>query len=268
MKLSRLIKEYRRRADDRVTPGAYADDDTITEWFNEAENEACIRAHLLKDDVSEDLCVIALRDNVIEYPLDPRVLDVDTCRIPDRQFPLERADYEEIIYWAERKQELRAGGEPTRYAVVEGPSGFRGGSRFSACSADYHGRRLLIDRPPNIAVFKQLFLIVDRLPLKAMATPTADGRTDPEPEINRDFHYQLILWPLHISFDGRDQDRGDPQRAQNYEDRFEKVFGPRPNAATMRKRLRHRATVVAPDTTFRANGNHYWRRYRPRPDTP
>jgi hypothetical protein len=268
--LSALMKDYRRRADDRALPNPYVDDALLTDWFNEAETEACIRARLLIDNDSV-LSTIQLKHDRVEYPLDSRILEIEHARIPGRTLPLQRCDYDEIAFDSQRKLERGNLGEPRQFALRDGPARFpESCRRFSTNNdeIDQHGLRLVLDRPPNTDLFKTISLVVRRLPLTPMAVPSLTGRpiVDPTPEINPQYHRYLVLWPLHLAFDGRDQDRGDPKRAQNYEDRFDAFFGKRPSADTERKRLRHRPTIIAPDSTFQASGNTSFRRYRPRPD--
>ena len=52
MTLEDLIHRFRVLSLDNVTPPFWADEDVI-DWLNEAQNEACIRARLIREDELE-----------------------------------------------------------------------------------------------------------------------------------------------------------------------------------------------------------------------
>jgi hypothetical protein len=56
---SDLVKKYRIDAEDRVVP-YFATTSMIVAWLNEAEEEAAIRAHLLREVSNPELCEIAV----------------------------------------------------------------------------------------------------------------------------------------------------------------------------------------------------------------
>ena len=72
MTLEDLIYRFRVLSLDNVTPPFWADEDVI-DWLNEAQNEACIRARLIREDELEAVCTIALTPGTHTYALNPLV---------------------------------------------------------------------------------------------------------------------------------------------------------------------------------------------------
>lgn len=250
--LSQLITRTRRRVDDKGTVKPFFDDAWMTDAFNEAQQEACIRARLLIDDETAECCVVTLDESAVEYELDARVLDVEHCRIPGRTRPMGRADYDMIAFEAERRLEKGQVGEPLEYALRDNNVGGA-------------GKRLVLDRPPNTDLFTELHLVVRRLPLADMVVPNLGHSPpiDPTPEINPQLHRSLIHWVAHVAYDSQDADKGDASKAEKALARFEAAFGVRLDANVERKRLRHRPSIVVPDSTFRGHGPGRYPRYRP-----
>lgn len=247
MKVSQIIAKWRLRADDRAAPYLYSDDDGI-DFLNEAMDEACIRARLLTDSSTPEICEITLDQAQTTYQLDPRVIEVDHARIDGLRAPLCRASFDSL---AERASPPpMPAGAPCRYAVQGLPQ---------------QGMELTLDRLPADQ-YTTLRLTVKRLQLVPLVMPDPnDISTDLEPEIARQLHLKLVLWMAHLAYDGRDADASNQQMSANYEARFERAFGKRRSANVIRKQLNHSPAVTRPD--IGPGGSPLRRsRYNPRAD--
>ena len=261
MVLSKIIQKFRARADDKVANPYFWDDDEATEFANEIVEEAVIRGRLITDNTTTDICQIALDDATLEYPLDPRVIDVEECFMklvtvdgePDRYRPLVRASYDSIAYDPLARP---APGRPFEYAVIEGNGG---------------GLSLVLSRLPRTDLYERLQLTVFRLPLQEMATPdpSADPPVDPTPEINPKLHRGIVWGMLWLAFETRDADKGDAVKAAKYEKKFTDMFGERESADVERKQLAHRATIMLQDGCGRrGRRGRFGTGYHPSPYDP
>jgi hypothetical protein len=84
------------------------------------------------------------------------------------------------------------------------------------------------------------------LRLEVFRYPLLEMEQGDEPEIAERHRAGLVHWVLKRCYETRDMEGSAPQRAALHEAEFEKLFGIRDNAETMRKRRRHRAPVVRP----------------------
>ena len=75
MTLEDLIRRFRVLSMDNVTPPFWAAED-VTDWLNDAQNEACIRARLIREDELEAVCRIALTPGTHTYALNPLVYEI------------------------------------------------------------------------------------------------------------------------------------------------------------------------------------------------
>lgn len=243
MKVSKLITEFRRRVDDQNTDPPLYDDGQIVDWLNEAMDEACIRGRLLTDSATADLCEIALVEGQAEYPLDPRIIEVTRVSIDDTRCDLDRIGIERL-----RASASTNNGLPTCYALEGLPE---------------QGMTLVLDRP-IAAQYDAMRIVVFRKQLVPLRIPVA-GPTpiDDTPEIAEQFHRGLLHWMLHLAYDTRDSDKGDVGRSDRHERKFIEIFGVRPSASVMRKRLRHDPAVTVPDIR---STRRFRTRYRPTVD--
>lgn len=234
MKLGDLIAEARRRLDDSAAPQLWTDA-FLTLAANEAQREACERSWLLYDKTTSALCQIALVEGQSEYPLDPRVIDVDMAKLQGARLPLERIT--EHQYDRELPVPI----------VQRPPKAFLTYSRGDTVI-------LVLDRPaPDPTTITtpytpQLNLNVYRRPLVAMVDPANDS-----PEISADKHMDLIYWMLYLAYNTRDSDAGDSDRAQTAGEQFTAAFGEKIDANVKRKQLAHGPPVC------RAEGTHHYR---------
>lgn len=226
-RVSQLLRDFRIRVDDRTEDYLWTDD-----WFidalNEAMDEACIRANLLHDDTTPDVCQLTVVADQTAYDLDPRVIDVLQVRLHTSRCTLDRMAYEQMVA-------LKAGsngvsGMPVGYAIE--------GSHES-------GLRLLLDRPIDPVAYPTIRMTVARLQLQPLRLPvTSPTPVDDTPEIASSLHRKLLHWVAHLAYDTRDSDAGAPQRAADAEAKFEAAFGKRQSAKNEKLRLRHRAIIV------------------------
>lgn len=202
MTLEELIAQYRIDAHDTAQP-YFASDLSVTEWLNEAQDEAVIRGRLIHESANEAVCRIAMEAGKSVYPLHEALYELDhvaflaegeTERTPVYLTSPENLD--RILYgWRDR------GGIP-KFAVQDDES-------------------IRLVPTPNQA--GTLILEGFRLPLADMVAPTDS------PEINGAHHRHLVNWALYRGFSIPDQEMIDPNRAALAERNFTEYFGTRPD---------------------------------------
>lgn len=212
MTLEDLIRRFRVAARDTVTPGQLFADEDITDWLNDAQEQASIRARLLRDDSTPAVTRIPLNVGTHTYRLHESVYELINVRL----IPASGADPCElsvqsrewldanIAYW-------RTPRRPAEF-VIQDDTSIRVVGTFSA------GDRIDIE--------------CYRTPLELMANDTD------EPEIHKSHHVHLIDWALHRAFSIPDAEAFDPDRAAKSESAFTRYFGPLPDA-DMRRTTRH-----------------------------
>jgi hypothetical protein len=203
MKLGELLAMVRRdELDDESTPYLWSNDSLI-EYAEDAENEACRRASLLRDATTTAICRITLVAGTASYDLDARVIRIRRARLPGKT-PLAPVTTAEL-------DERRPGwedetGEPTAY-LTDWETG-------------------AIRLYPNPTAVATLQLQVVRLPLAAM------NDTEDTPEIHARFHRDLRHWIVKRAFSKKDSETEDLKRAALAEERFAAAFGPPLSART------------------------------------
>lgn len=73
MTLRELINEVRNRLDDSVPPYLWSDIE-LTSMFNEAQNELCEKAGLLRDSITTAICQISVSSGTASYTIDTRIV--------------------------------------------------------------------------------------------------------------------------------------------------------------------------------------------------
>ena len=203
MNIEGLIKQFRTDADDAVMPYR-AEDEAVTGWLNEAEQEACIRARLLHESANSAVCQIAVTAGTAHYPLHPALYEIDYLAFKPtgdtRRFAVNLLSREELDRIEPGWRECT--GRP-EYAIQSDTA-------------------LRLAFTPDAA--GTLFMEGFRLPLAAMAA------ISDEPEINAAHHAKLVHWALHRAFSVPDSETIDPARAQLGERAFSQYFGLRPDA--------------------------------------
>ncbi|MEQ6437212.1 DUF6682 family protein [Comamonas sp. w2-DMI] len=205
MTLAELIASFRVDAMDRAEPYLW-DEDTVTRWLNEAQEEAAVRGRLLLDDSTPAVTTIAVQAGKASYALHPKVYEIAHLRwqpsaAPHRARPVVLVTRE----WMDRKH-----------------PGWRhrlDGDAMYAIQTERDLRLVPVPREDGVLVLEAY-----RLPLKPMG---CDGD---KPEIHAASHAYLVYWALYRAFSQPDADGFDPQRAAMAEAAFTKYFGARPDS--------------------------------------
>lgn len=210
MNLSGLIAQFRYDVADKAVPYLWSDDE-VTLWFNEAVNEAAIRARLIREDTNPDICVLNIQQDVTEYPLNQLITEIV---------------YVSMVY----------PGNPTMIPYIIGKTSTDelDGSRPYWRTQKYRPTALIIndtnvrtDCIPDTDY--TMNLEVYRLPLVDMAND------NDVPEINGIHHIHLVKWVKHRAYERQDADTQDLQKSAKFESQFTDMFGERPSA-DLRKR--------------------------------
>lgn len=204
MTLEELIRRFRVAARDTVTPGELFSDEDITDWLNDAQEEACIRARLIREDTNTDVTRIALTVGTHTYPLHESVYELINVRLVhasgDEPSELSVQSREwldaNIAYW-------RTPRRPAEFVIQDD-------TRIRVVGTFEDGDRIDLE--------------CYRLPLEKMA-----GDQD-EPEIHKAHHIYLVDWALHRAFSVPDVEVFDPKRAEQAERNFTAYFGLRPDS--------------------------------------
>lgn len=210
MTVAELRDVFRARLDDLVAPYLISDA-LFLDYLNEAEEEACIRAELLRDK-SSAFCSIAVTATDEEYTLDSSIFAIAKAYLVD------------------------AGNSKSALISTED-------SMLDVLDPNWRGRvekpKWFIHRDSSIELTPvpnddyTLKLEVYRLPIASMALDTDS------PEINRIYHRYLLYWALHRAYLVPDSDIFDERKAAQNESEFTKLFGFRPMANTRKKQYRN-----------------------------
>jgi hypothetical protein len=198
-----LRRRVRLLAQDTTLPYLWQDED-IDDWLNEAQQEAAIRARLLR-------ATPASHPALCEFSL---TAGETTIALPDQLY--------EISY-----QEWQSVGERRPLKLV---------SR-EWMDTTLPGWRAMPAAEPD-------YLVQDRQALEVVPAPSADGAVliegyrlpEPmdldadEPRIPLAHHIHLVQWALHIGYSLPDAETLNPGKSQTAEAEFTRYFGARPDA--------------------------------------
>jgi hypothetical protein len=195
--LSDLITLARIDLDDEAAPNRWSDEE-LEDAANEAVDEACRRARLLRDSTTTAICQIALTAGQTLAVLDPRVIRVERARIDGQVVPLSLKLMRDMDRCA-------AGWEDYENAIP------------TVAVVDYQSRVLrLVPGTEGVATLK---LTVVRLPLAPLA---AD---DDVPEIPAHVHRSLRHWIVYRCLMNPDSEKNNPKGAATAHALFEREFG-------------------------------------------
>lgn len=206
MTLAELISRYRTDAHDKAQP-YFASDADVTNWLNDAEAEAVIRARLIHERDNPAVCQIEITVGQATYPLHAALYELthvgfikpqDDSRRTLRIVSPEFLD-QYCTDWRDRV-------DAPEYVLQDDKT---------------------IRLVPTPGVGGTLFLEGYRLPLEPMALANKDTAT---PEIAPPHHRHLIQWALHRGFSIPDSEVFDPKRAAIAEAEFTRYFGVRPDS--------------------------------------
>lgn len=215
----------RERLDDVGSNRPRFSDPMINRAINEAEREACVRAHLLCDESTDTVVLLSALADKATYELHPSVYAVDQVRdlLSGERLTQVREDN---LDYRDRRWRLRAG-LPREYVIGALPN-----ERLTLT---------LVPRPVEAATLR---LRVYRLPRYAME------HDSDEPEIAARHHDRLIDWVVYRCASVRDADLYDPVKAEAALTAFVDSFGERDDANVHRKHREQRRNTVRPARTF------------------
>lgn len=220
MTLDDMVARVRSRIDDLAEPYLWSDDE-IYASINEAEREACIRANLIYDGTTPEVCEIAVLAGVATYAPNAKIHKIDSAVATD-------------VYGI--RHYLTVTDRKTLDRLFPG---------WRTVDSSTNTTHLIHDESrielwPAPAVDMQLSLGVYRLPLADMEIGVD------EPEIHAVHHDRLIDWPVFRAYSKRDPDTYDPIKANAAEQDFTRSFGYRPDANVAAKQRRNGAHTVKP----------------------
>lgn len=201
MKLEDLIALYRAQSMDKQqstgsASDVFCDDELLTIYANEGQDEACRRGQLLRDSLSP-MCTVAFMAGAEAVPLDARVIKVMRAHIDGQ--PVDAVEVDQMDQVMPGWQYRDATGRPSR--LVSGLT---------------TGMLHLWPRPDQAG---SLRLTVQRLPLKPMKADTD------KPEIRPELHAGLVDWMLYRAYSREDTDLHNDAKAAIALRRFEAEFG-------------------------------------------
>ena len=198
-----LRRRVRLLAQDTATPYLWQDED-IDDWLNEAQQEAAIRARLLRATPQSHpaLCEFSL------------TAGESAVTVPDALYEISH-------------QEWAAGSERRPLKLV---------SR-EWMDTTLPGWRAMPAADPD-------YLVQDRQQLEVVPPPIADGSVriegyrlpepmqanNDEPRIPLAHHIHLVQWALHVGYSLPDTETLNPDKSQAAEAEFTRYFGARPDA--------------------------------------
>lgn len=200
MNLRQLIDRARSETRDSAVPPMWSDDEW-RDYFNEAADEAAIRARLIEDDQIE--ADVSADEAYAEYP--EYVWAIQRVYLGSKRLTLvdrEMLDATEGEGWEDQT------GAPWACYEVGGKLRL-----FPIPDADGTARIVAFCTPKN--------------PMEG---------DDDEPGLRARLHSQLLDWAMHLAYLKKDSDFFDANLAAKHGDEFEKTFGPRPDEKAMRRK--------------------------------
>lgn len=198
-----LRRRVRLLAQDTTLPYLWQDED-IDDWLNEAQQEAAIRARLLR-------ATPASHPALCEYTL---AAGETAITVPDQLYEISH-------------QEWAAGSERRPLKLVSREwmdTTMPGWRAMPAADPDYlvQDRQQLEVVPPPIADGSVL--------IEGYRLPEPMGADDEEPGIPLAHHIHLVQWALHVGYLMPDADMFNAGKSQAAEAEFTRYFGARPDA--------------------------------------
>lgn len=215
MNLGELEDAFRSDVDDIVTPYLWSRAD-FERYLNEAERQACLRARLLKDGTTAELCKLTVSVDKSLYELDTRIIEVKRAKLANEDVPLSQIGYAELDDKTAGWEDLT--GTPTHFIT------------------DWQEGYLRLYKIPTAA--DSLWLTVDRYPLQDM-TDDYD-----EPEIGFQYHEDLLHWVKYRAYLKKDPETLNEQEAAKHLALFEARFGYLPDANVRRKQRNKKPHTV------------------------
>lgn len=198
-----LRRRVRLLAQDTTLPYLWQDED-IDDWLNEAQQEAAIRARLLRATPASHpaLCEFSLTAGETAIALPEQLYEIS---------------YQEWVIGAERR--------PLKLVSREWMDTTLPGWRaMPAGEPDYlvQDRQALEVVPPPIAAGAVL--------IEGYRLPEPMGGDDEEPDIPLAHHIYLVQWALHVGYSMPDAEMFNAGKSAAAEAEFTRYFGARPDA--------------------------------------
>ncbi|WP_374257615.1 DUF6682 family protein [Aquabacterium sp.] len=214
MNVADFIERFRLEMADNAAPYLWSDEEIVA-YLNDAVNEACIRARLIEDSTTPAVCMLTLTPGQSSYELHKAVFDIRRVTFNGKALGMSsvEAEDENDLTWESRK-----GSEPLR-VIVSGANRIR-----------------VVPEPTEPVSLK---LTVYRTPINELSSD-ADSAS---PEIAAVYHPRLKDWVYRCAYLKHDAETFDETSANDFEARFDRSFGTRPDANVVRKR-RDRALPV------------------------
>ncbi|AMO36416.1 DUF6682 family protein [Thauera humireducens] len=214
MKREALRRRVRLLAQDTARPYLWQDED-IDDWLNEAQQEAAVRARLLR-------AVPAANPDLCEHGLSAGEAVVT---IPTSLFEIS-------------SQSWRQGDRTTRLHLVsrEWMDTTRPGWRDESA-----GEPAYLVQDANVLQIVPAPSVAGTLLLEGYRLPKAIESDEDEPEIPAFHHVHLVQWALHIGYSLPDAETFNPDKSRIAEAEFSRFFGSRPDA-DLRASTRHDET--------------------------
>lgn len=201
MNISQLIRKSRDALQDHATPNLVSDEE-LTELFNEAVDEACIRLELLFDATTTDVCNIAITAGLATYQTHAAIVCINHAYLVGADGKHTILD----LYFRDSLDILEPGwrtstGDPGKLIVDSG-------SVQIAAAPKQDGT---------------LYLEVRRIPLETERI--AYGGDPTSPSIPRDHHQYLHHYPLSVLYNRYEEQFFDPKSAARHDALFNWHFG-------------------------------------------
>ncbi len=216
MNVGDFISAFRSDTRDISDPFLWSDED-IVRYLNEAVDEAAERALLIEDSTTAACCTITLAAGTATYELHPSVIRVKRATFGGKPLRMTSVEAEDDNGFG---RENREGPEPQKI-IVNG----------QVTSATF------VPKPTAVGTVS---LTVYRTALAPLDAADLDG----EPEIKAIYHPRLKNWMLRCAYLKRDAETLNEAKALEYEALFERDFGVKNSADTMRQRADRRPPVV------------------------
>ena len=199
MTLEQLLLAARRRLDDTRAPYLWSDDE-LTEFLNNAVDEACVRSQLIEDRTTPEVT---------------RVF-VDVSQVSNG-YPLHSAiDRVTAAFWGTEDCALTPRSRADALLTVKNDTVVADPVDYP--TAYYLERRKVYLVPPP-ATDGEVLLWVYRRPLAPLAALTD------EPEIPEHLHRDLVWWVAYEAYSRKDADTQDADMADRAEAKFTARFG-------------------------------------------
>jgi hypothetical protein len=235
-----LIAQFRSDVDDVEEPWLWTKDD-VQFYLDDAINEGCERAKLIRDATTPEICEVTVIAGTSTYPLDSRILSVERAKLDSMQVPLEitstvALDSNVSGIWPRGWRSRSSYGSWSTF----GTSWERATGRPSALAIDRAGSGWTGRLVPNPTSDDVLRLQVYRTPLESLT----DDKQCPE-GIPERLHPRLLDWMKHLAYSKQDTETRNDDRAQRFAALFTSAFGERIDANIRRTQQDRHPPVVA-----------------------